>query len=280
MLVTGAAGGLGVELARLFHERDWRVLAVYRPPPAGTPLPTDFPADVVTIPVDALDAAGPSQLLFHLDHLAVQRLDLVVHNAAVGWFGPPWNQPEDSLRRLLEIDLWSPIALTHALLPRMANGRGRFVFIGSVAAVLPTPFFAAYSAAKAGLDGFVRSLRLETRGVVDVQIIHPGPIRTMLHERSGADRDALGWKRFPTARTVARQVVDAVGRRRRVVSPGVVPSLLFRGGRLAPLLFARAMERRAAAAAPPLLAHRTGDAPRHVVVTGFADGIGRAVATA
>ncbi|MEZ4609863.1 MAG: SDR family NAD(P)-dependent oxidoreductase [Caldilineaceae bacterium] len=66
--------------------------------------------------------------------------------------------------------------LTRRLLPRMA-AQGRIVFVSSLAAVMPTPDYAVYSATKAALDSFAANLRLELqaqRRPVHVQVIHPG----------------------------------------------------------------------------------------------------------
>ncbi|MBK6433762.1 MAG: hypothetical protein IPF85_24205 [Anaerolineae bacterium] len=62
----------------------------------------------------------------------------MVHNAAVGWYGPPAQQSPDAIDELLAINLRAPIAPTHALLPRPTAARGVIARVNSVHAALPT----------------------------------------------------------------------------------------------------------------------------------------------
>ncbi|MBK7202453.1 6-phosphogluconolactonase [Candidatus Amarolinea dominans] len=84
-----------------------------------------------------------------LDEQGIDRLNIVVHNAAVGWYGPPAQQSPDAIDELLAINLRAPIALTHALLPRLTAARGVIACVNSVHAALPTPGFAVNSAMRA-----------------------------------------------------------------------------------------------------------------------------------
>ena len=66
-------------------------------------------------------------------------------------------------RRIVDVDLLAPIALTQAMLPRMvAAGGGHIVAISSVAGIVGSPLRSAYSAAKHGLIGYHDSVRAET----------------------------------------------------------------------------------------------------------------------
>jgi len=87
---------------------------------------------------------------------------------------------------------------------------GRVIFIGSVAAALPAPDYAVYGATKAALEGFARSLRVELRGRVGVQVIHPGATRTGMHAKAGAPLERMGWTDFPPPERAARQIVRAI----------------------------------------------------------------------
>ncbi|NJL34944.1 MAG: SDR family NAD(P)-dependent oxidoreductase [Chloroflexaceae bacterium] len=114
---------------------------------------------------------------------ALRHIDLLIHNAGIGYYGPLEQQPWPSIEALVAVNLAAPIELTHTLLPYIEQARGRLVFISSVVSVLPAPDYAVYSATKAALDGFARSLRLELRGRVSVQVIHPGATRTAMHAK-------------------------------------------------------------------------------------------------
>jgi dehydrogenase/reductase SDR family member 7B len=121
-------------------------------------------------------------------------------------------------RRLIDVDLLAPIALTQALLPRMVvAGAGQIVAISSVAGIVGSPLRSAYSAAKHGLIGYHDSVRAETAHLgVKVLVVAPGSIRTNVSKNAlGADAqvrgvsdDAIDHGMEPTE--AARRIVDAV----------------------------------------------------------------------
>ena len=145
---------------------------------------------------------------------AVANLDILVHNAAIGWYGPVAQQNAASIDALLAVNLRAPIALTHALLPRLRAAQGVVAFVSSVHSALPTPEFAVYTATKAALDGFARNLRLEEHGAVDVVVLWPGPTRTALHAKSGIPAARIKAERYATPEKVASQAAAAIDQRR------------------------------------------------------------------
>jgi short-subunit dehydrogenase len=87
-------------------------------------------------------------------------------------------------------------------------------FVSSVHSALPTPEFAVYTATKAALDGFARSLRAEERGALDVIVLWPGPTRTQMHAKSGVPPAQLRPGAYPPPEQVAAQAAEAIARRR------------------------------------------------------------------
>jgi len=272
-MITGASDGIGLELARRLQLGHARVLSVARRPALA--LDAGLRGDYCRV-----DLAHPFAAAIVAEFLCqrgIDTLDLLIHCAAVGSYGPVEAQAASEIDALLDTNLCAPLALTHALLPALVRGAGRVVFIGSVAAALPVPDYAVYGATKAALEGFARSLRIEVRGQVGVQVIHPGATRTALHAKAGAPLDRIGWARFPPAARVARQILRAIAAGPPVATIGPGNRLLRGAGQHLGWITDPLARRRAAPAAPvvqPAAAHRT----RHCVVTGGADGIGRAVA--
>jgi len=185
---------------------------------------------------------------------------------------------------LVAVNLRAPIALTHALLPALWRARGTIAFIGSVAAALPVPEYAVYGATKAALAGFARSLRVELAGQVAVRVIHPGAIRTAMHAKSGMVVGAAAWRRYPPPERVAAQVVRAIEHGPATTALGPANrALRFAGRQGAGIIDALARGRGPRHADdPPHLPGfgASGAATRHCVITGAADGIGRALAHA
>lgn len=135
----------------------------------------------------------------------------------MGYYGHLPRQSDKSVDELLAVNLYAPIRLTHALLPRLKKAKGKLVFISSVAANLPVAKYSVYGASKAALSGFARNLRLELTDVT-LQTIYPGAIQTDMHRKSGAT--TLSTKNFPNAEKVAQKIVKAVATNKSEVTIG------------------------------------------------------------
>jgi short-subunit dehydrogenase len=272
VLITGASDGIGLALARLFQGDGARVVAVGRRPAAQVEpgLRGDY------CRVDLAQPFAAALVAEFLRRRGIDALDLLIHCAGVGSYGPAEAQAPAAIDTLLDINLRAPVALTHALLHPLAGVAGRVIFIGSVATALPAPDYAVYGATKAALEGFARGLRVELRSRVGVQVVHPGATRTGMHAKVGAPLERMGWSRFPPAERVARQIARAIEGGAPVATVGLGNRLLRLAGRHLAGLVDRAGAKRAG---PGLSAPVASPArPPHSVVTGGADGIGRAVA--
>lgn len=289
ILITGATDGIGLALARAYQQQDVRLILVGRRPHSELDSALFTPQCYCQSDLSTSQSATALSSWLHEQH--VSELDLVIHNAGLGYIGAVTTQSAPSINALLQVNLWTPIALTHLLYPLVKRRRGKFVFISSVATGLATPDYAVYTATKAALEGFVRSWQIELTAEgnpVRAQVIRPGATRTHMHRKSGGDPTQLGWQRFPTPERVARQIMDALATERRVVTLGFGNRLLHLAGtQLAGPVdrFLSSREKRryptARQAAPP--ATEADQTPpnthrRHCVITGAADGIGRALA--
>jgi NAD(P)-dependent dehydrogenase (short-subunit alcohol dehydrogenase family) len=108
------------------------------------------------------------------------RLDVVVNNAG----GAPYALAADASPRfhakVVDLNLLAPLLVSQAANAVMQNQDegGAIVMISSISATRPSPGTAAYGAAKAGLDGLVRSLAVEWAPKVRVNSIDVGLVRT------------------------------------------------------------------------------------------------------
>jgi short-subunit dehydrogenase len=214
ILITGATGGLGLELARLYAPSS-RLLLLGRKPLSK--LSDRLFYDHAYCQCDLSKPNCAEVVLEWLEIEGITSLDLVIHNAGVGYYGHLLRQSDKSVDELLGVNLYAPIRLTHALLPRLEKAKGKLIFISSIAANLPVAKYSVYGSSKAALSGFARSLRLELNDVT-VQTIYPGAIQTDMHRKSGAT--ALNTKNFPVAEKVAQKIVKAIATNKSEITIG------------------------------------------------------------
>jgi len=181
VVLTGGAGGLGRRAARRLAA-DHDVVAIDRDESGLATLPESV--DCRTLDLRDEEAVGD----------ALAGLEADVFLSAVGWYeiGSLEDCSPDSLRAHLETNLLAVHTPLEILLPGLRRRTGRIAVVGSMVGSVPLPYHGAYSAAKAGLDGYAASLRQELRPHgVDVSLIEPGPVRTGFNERATAALDRI-----------------------------------------------------------------------------------------
>jgi NAD(P)-dependent dehydrogenase (short-subunit alcohol dehydrogenase family) len=183
VLVTGAAGGIGGGVARSLAAAGHDVLGVDRDADGLAALPDA----VETAVVDLSDEAAVRDLL------ADRPLDAVVSCIGGYEIAAVEDTSAAAFRRQLETNLTAVHATVSAALPTLRERGGRIVVVGSMVGSVALPYHGAYSAAKAGLDGYVDALRREVapRGV-DVALVEPGPVPTGFNERAAAAVEGAG----------------------------------------------------------------------------------------
>jgi NAD(P)-dependent dehydrogenase (short-subunit alcohol dehydrogenase family) len=183
-LVTGAAGGIGYELARQLAARGTAVIAVCHKPGAELPrLPVRVEADI-----DIATDAGCAALA---TRVAGVPLDLLIHNAGV-LFDESLDALDEeavaNIRRQFEVNALAPLRLTARLAPQLVRG-GKLVLItsrmGSMADNTSGGYY-GYRMSKAAMNAAGRSLAhdLAPRGVA-VVMLHPGYVQTPMTSGRG-----------------------------------------------------------------------------------------------
>ncbi|MBT9469690.1 MAG: SDR family oxidoreductase [Pseudomonadota bacterium] len=190
-LVTGAAGGLGFEIALglaragslvVLHGRDLARLQ------SAAALIADqdssLQTDVCVADLEDEAAVGAAIEALMARH---GRLDILVHNASVRDRRPLGALDRAAVRRLLEIDLVAPFDLTRLVVERMPAG-GRIINITSIAGPIARSGDAAYTAAKGGLEALTRALAAELGPrQITVNAVAPGYFATEANQAMSAD---------------------------------------------------------------------------------------------
>jgi short-subunit dehydrogenase len=241
-LVTGASSGIGraaaVALGRagytvvLAARRADRLEEVGREIRSAGGTATAWPTD--------LALPGAAAALVRETVASHGALDLLVNNAGWGYCAPLDRMPEAAARRLFELNLIVPFLLMGEALPHLRKTRGVIINIASVAGLLASPYYAAYSASKAALIAAANSLRIEERGSgVRVVSICPGPVASEFGEAAGgapvhADRVGV---RVQSSEEIARIIVRHATRPGRTVVTAAVVHAGVLIGRFCPPLY-------------------------------------------
>ena len=189
-LVTGAGRGLGLALARALLSGGWSVVADAR---RASHLAAALPGAVV-VPGDVTDPAHRDALAAAVRGLARtggHRLNLLVNNASD--LGPsPLPQLADvplaAARRVYEVNVLAPLALTQLFLPLLRASGGTVMNISSDAAVEPYAGWGAYGSSKAALDQLTAVLAAEEPELA-VYAVDPGDMRTEMHQAAFPGED-------------------------------------------------------------------------------------------
>jgi short-subunit dehydrogenase len=194
-LVTGGSSGIGAATARALTGAGARLLIAGRDPARLAAIAGQTGGIALT--GDLAAPEGPAGLAAAAQRAAAALppaagddeagIDILVNNAGLGWAGPIGDITAEKVAELVAVNLTAPMQLTRLLLPGMvARGRGRVVFVSSIAAATGVRGEAVYSATKAGLVSFAESLAYELDGHdVRVSVIVPGVIDTPFFDRRG-----------------------------------------------------------------------------------------------
>ena len=163
-IVTGGARGIGRAIVERFLASGAKV-AIWDADAARTERTLgELAAGASVIGCDA-DITSEASLRAALDKTiaAFGKVDILINNAGIG--GPnmtTWDYPTEEFRRVVEVDLVGVFIGCKVVVPHMmANKYGRIVNVASVAGKEGNPNAPAYSAAKAGVIGFTKSLGKE-----------------------------------------------------------------------------------------------------------------------
>ncbi len=250
-VVTGAARGIGRELALALARRGARILA------------SDVDLEPLESTVAELRALGGDAIAIRCDVRSdddVRRLaeravewlgavDLLINNAGVLVTGDVAELGMDDYHRAFDVNVWGVIHGCHHFVPAMkARGRGAVLNVGSLAGMITLPHMGAYNASKAAVVALSETLNAElAQHGVSVTVLCPSFTRTNLIDASSgkpkagalaigrALMDRLG----SSPEQVARVALDAVEKRRLYAVPALHGKMVWSLKRLWPEQFRR-----------------------------------------
>ena len=168
ILITGCSSGFGLEIAKYFLDRDWKVIATMRSPRADI-LPNSDRLHVL-----ALDVTDPDSIQRAVE--TAGPIDVLVNNAGVGLRNALEGVPMEMARGVFETNTLGTIAMAQAVLPQMrARKAGTIINVSSSTTLEPYPLLSVYTASKAAVNAFTECLAPELAPFnIGVRLVLPG----------------------------------------------------------------------------------------------------------
>ncbi|MSP96129.1 MAG: SDR family oxidoreductase [Betaproteobacteria bacterium] len=215
-IVTGAARGIGLAVARKFLDGGCRVVLIDIDAPTLVKAAAGL-GDAGRILAIECDVALPNQVKASIDRAATHfgRIDALVNNAGVALFKPMLETSFEEWSRVLDVNLSGPFLCTQACTPLMLKtGGGAVVNIASISGMRASTLRVAYGTSKAALIHLTKQQAAELGNVgIRVNAVAPGPVDTaMAKEVHTADiragyHDAIPLNRYGTEEEIAAAVV-------------------------------------------------------------------------
>lgn len=250
--VTGASSGIGEALAKALSAAGAQLILSARRETelervlmacTGSDRHSILPFDLLQFDGDALVDQALAQ---------VEQIDLLIHCGGISQRGTVAETALDVDRQIMEINYFSTVKLTKAVLPSMlARQSGHIVVISSLSGKLSTPRRSAYAASKHALHGFFESLRTEVyTDNVQVTMVCPGYVKTnlSLHALTG-DGTSHGQldptqAKGMTPEALATRILQAIEKNEAEVLVGGTEVIGVYLNRLVPALYRKIIRRR------------------------------------
>lgn len=182
IVITGLAQGMGREVAKLLAKSGDSIAGFDMDAESLKTLQKELDGiggDHYLIPMDITDRKG---ILKFRDNVLKKygKVDTVLSNVGIGFFGPFEEVNLDTALKCLEINVIGASAIFQAFIPALRKqGKGKLIAMSSLVGQIPFPFESIYTASKFAIEGFVQSLQFEVKPFgIQVAMIEPAQVST------------------------------------------------------------------------------------------------------
>ena len=250
VIITGASSGIGRATAVALAPERAKLVLVARREEMLRSLAEEVKSaggTAFVLPLDLRQREHVKQLVQSTQD-RFGRIDVLINNAAFGYYGSVENTPAEIIREIFDLNFESPLLASQLVIPIMrAQGGGHIINISSVAGKRGLPLSGIYSATKFALNGISEALRVEVQGSgIEVSIINPGATRTEFGEKVRHGDVTSNFKavgRVQSAEEVAAAIIQCIKKPKAEVYPYRLSRLLVWINAIAPSLVDKIMKR-------------------------------------
>jgi len=169
-VISGASSGIGNAIAKRLKAEGMRIYDISKTVKADEMFEKSFECDISN---DEMVKTVVDEIL-----AKEKNIDMLFCNAGFGIAGLVENASIKNIDSIMNVNLLAHIKMTKLFLKNI-NPKGRIVFTGSMATIIPLPYQACYSASKAGIDSFARAVATEVKSKkIKVTTFMPGDVNT------------------------------------------------------------------------------------------------------
>lgn len=181
-LITGAASGIGYQMAISLHKRGYSIIGVSIESDAWGMKSLQEQIGLIPIILDITDIEGIKAAVVEVTKITGGRLDILYNNAGISNLGGPAIEYDDlKLQLLFNVNVLGHMYMTKYFSDLIINAKGTIVFTSSVAARVPLSWVSAYCATKAAIDQYAFVLRGEMKPFgVKVYSVITGGVNTAI----------------------------------------------------------------------------------------------------
>lgn len=247
VLITGASGGIGYELAKLFARDHHNLVLVARGGDKLAQVATELQPTGITVRTIPLDLSQPLAPKFLFDQLQSTgtTIDILINNAGFGVYAEFAQMPLEEILGQIQLNITSLTELTRLFLPAMlARRSGRIMNVASTAGFQPGPLMAVYYATKAYVISFSEAIANELQhSGVTVTCFCPGATHTGFAKRAKVEESRLFKVGAMSAEKVALDGYRALMEGRTLAISGAHNWLVAQSTRFAPRKMVTAVSR-------------------------------------
>ncbi|MFY4776074.1 SDR family NAD(P)-dependent oxidoreductase [Metabacillus sp. RGM 3146] len=235
-VITGASGGIGLELAKRLAKEGYRLVLAARSEKKLQEVQKELePAQVL---IKVKDLSKMEEVTDFYNELKEDNLsiDLLVNNAGFGLFGEFHTTSAEEELNMIDLNIKTVTLLSKLVLPdMMSRGSGQILNVASTAAFQPGPLMAVYYATKAYVLSFSEALDNECKDTgIRVSVLCPGPTSTGFSDRAELGSSKLFKSGVMEADKVADSAIQGLKEKKTVIIPGFKNKLLAQAVRFMP----------------------------------------------